>query len=259
MGSSSMGQSDVNNVLPVACEPVDAVSLRRWFLAYAVFLLAEGVPLYFMLMRLPFTWNDWVHDFVNTFRHTPVAVKLLVVLLYVSFCTTVTPMPTGWVVAGMATHEAAVAGNVWTVTLLVASVGALGSTIANMNDYYFFTWLLRSRHVAKIRQTKLYSKSATWFDRSPFFLVTVFNLIPIPVDVVRLLAITHRYPRVPFAAANFIGRFCRYSIFAWVTYYFSLGWIAPVALLALAIVLGLIKLVPAVVRKLCAPHKEGAA
>ena len=70
----------------------------------------------------------------------------------------------------------------------------------------------------------------------------VFNVIPIPVDVVRMLATTYRYPRVPFGAASFIGRFLRYGVIAFVTFWWDLGWIAPVALLALAVVLGLLRL-----------------
>jgi membrane protein YqaA with SNARE-associated domain len=177
-------------------------------------------------------------------------VKLIFFGSYLSLCTTFLPLPTGWIVAAVATREAAVGSNAWTTTLLVATVGAIGSTIANLNDYHLFTWMLRSHRVAKIRHTKLYEKSAMWFSRSPFFLLVVFNIVPIPVDVVRILATTYRYPRGPFAAANFIGRFLRYAVIAFVTYWWNLGYVAVLALLALAVVLAAVKAIPYLYRKI---------
>ncbi len=61
------------------------------------------------------------------------------------------------------------------------------------------------------------------------------------MDVVRLLAISRRYGRAPFAAANFLGRFVRYGVFAFATYWFNLGYVAPLALLALAVFLAIVK------------------
>jgi membrane protein YqaA with SNARE-associated domain len=114
-----------------------------------------------------------------------------------------------------------------------------------------FTWLLRSRRIGKLRDTKLYRISAGWFERSPFFLVMLFNILPIPVDVVRMLATTYRYPRLPFAAANLVGRFIRYGVIAFMTY--SLGdqgkW-AVLGLLGVAVVLGAGKAIPAVLRRI---------
>jgi len=73
----------------------------------------------------------------------------------------------------------------------------------------------------------------------------VFNLLPVPVDVVRILATTHRYPRVPFAAANFVGRFMRYSLIAYLIYYFELSMMTAILImLGLAVGMLLIKLLP---------------
>ncbi len=251
-------------------EPVpflpDGVSVRRWFLFYVVFLAAAVLAIVMLLDSSGEVWGNWAlvwqkfcgvlhghsqprptwHEFADAFQRafalTAPAIKLLVVVIYLSMATTLTPLPTGWIVAGLATQGAAIAADVWSVTLIVGLAGALGSTVANMNDYYFWTWLLRSRRVAKVRTARWYAAAAKWFARSPFMILTIFNFIPIPVDVIRLLAITYRYSRLKFAAANFIGRFVRYAVFAFVTYWFHLGWIAPVALLALAAVLGIVKM-----------------
>ena len=133
---------------------------------------------------------------------------------------------------------------------MVAIVGAIGSTIANLNDYHLFTWMLRHRHVAKVRDTRAHRAGVRWFAACPFWLLVVFNIVPIPVDMVRMLATTYRYPRRQFAAANFLGRFVRYGVIALVTYRWNLGWVAVVALLAMAVMLGAVRVVPAALRKL---------
>ncbi len=112
-------------------------------------------------------WRDFGIAFQSAFNATDAGVKLLVMLAYLSVSTTLTPLPTGWIVAGVATREAAIAGDLWSVTLIVALVGAAGSTIANLNDYYAWTWLLRSRRVAKVRTARWYATAARWFDRAP--------------------------------------------------------------------------------------------
>ena len=138
----------------------------------------------------------------------------------------------------MATREAAIAGGLAATVAVVGLAGAFGSTLANLNDYYLFTAMLRLRRVAAVRDTRVYRAAARWFGRRPFGVVLIFSVIPIPVDVIRMLAATCRLQPAAFAAANFIGRFLRYAVIAFVTYYWNLGWIAPAALLALAAVLG---------------------
>lgn len=99
--------------------------------------------------------------------------------------------------------------------LLIAVLGALATTMANLNDYYVLTAILRHRKVASIRNTRLYRSAVHWFSRSAWLTVCAFALIPIPVDVVRLLAITYQYQRWRFATACFVGRFARYFLLAW--------------------------------------------
>jgi len=229
----------------------DDVSVRRWFAAYALFLLACGLPLVLLALGQEWSWHAWRYDFLDTFAATDAAVKLLFFAIYLSLCCTFLPLPTGWLVAVVAMQQTAVAGNLAETVLLVGLVGAVGSTVANLNDYHLFTWMLRHHRIAAIRTTKVYRLASRWFGRSPFVIVAAFNIIPIPVDVIRMLAATYRYPRVPFAAANFIGRFVRYAIIAAVTYLLGeKGYIAVVALLVLAVVLGAIRLLPALARKL---------
>ncbi|MFP4054930.1 MAG: YqaA family protein [Phycisphaerae bacterium] len=242
------------DVIPSDRPLPDQVSVLRWFVFFGVVFVGGVVALVLLLGEEGWQGSASLSGVAEAMEAMSPAAKLLVFGLYVSVCTTFLPLPTSAVAAAVSTHELAVAGTLWGTTLLVATVGAVCSTLANLNDYHLFTWMLRSRHVAKVRHTRTYEASAKWFARAPFFLLVVFNLIPIPVDVIRMLASTYRYPRVPFAAANFVGRFLRYGIIAGVTYWASSRWenagrIAVLSLLAVALGLGLGRLVARPLRR----------
>ncbi len=234
----------------IESQSTDGVSLSRWFALYGAFFLAMAVPLVLLAAGQNWNWQDWRANPTATLAAMSTAVKLLAFALYLSLACTFVPIPTGWIVASLAMQEVAIGSNIWATTLIVAAVGAAGSTLANLNDYHLFTWVLRSHRIAAVRNTRTYQASAKWFSRAPFFLLVLFNFIPIPVDLIRMLAATYRYPRLPFAAANYIGRFIRYGVIAFVTYWWNLGWVAPAALLALAIVLAVVRVGPKIVRKL---------
>jgi len=254
-----MGRSLANNdSLPRGSQPLappspagDDVSVRGWFAVYGLYLLAAGLPLALLVWQQDTTWQQWHADPWAVLAATGPAIKLLALAIYISLCCTFLPLPANGIIAAVAMKQVAVYPDVWRTTLAVAAVGAIASTMANLNDYHLFTWLLRSRRIGKLRDTKLYRVSAGWFERSPFFLVTLFNILPIPVDVVRMLATTYRYPRLPFAGANLVGRFIRYAVIAFVTY--SLGnqgpWVV-LGLLGVAVVLGAAKAAPAAMRKI---------
>ncbi|HDZ21163.1 hypothetical protein LCGC14_0093920 [marine sediment metagenome] len=227
----------------------DGIRLRRWLAAYGVFLAAAGAWLAILVVAQTSSWQQWAEQFVGTFSAMSATAKLLAFAIYMSLCCTFLPMPTGWIVSALALPGVAVGPNIWTTTLLIAAVGGAGSTIANLNDYHLFTWVLRSRRVARVRSSRLYHSASRWFTKAPFALLVIFNILPIPVDVVRILATTHRYPRAPFAAANFIGRFIRYAVIAAATYLLgSDGWIAAAALLAVAALLGIERGATALIR-----------
>jgi len=228
----------------------DTLSLRRWWAAYGAYLLILAVPLVLLVLREPWHWSAWRLHFQETFKATSPAVKLLTMAIYLSLATTFFPLPTGWLIVCVATREAAVAGTAWGTTLEVALVGAAATTVANLNDYHLFTWMLRHHRVARLRQTRLHGRAACWFAKDPFLLLLIFGLLPVPVDVARILAASCRYPRLPFAAANLLGRIVRYAVFAFVTYWWNLGWVAVAALLALAAVMGLGKAAVSLLRRI---------
>ena len=234
----------------------DRVSLRRWFVPYIAGLAAACALLALLAAGGNQGFSTWVEHPVRAFTDSSPVLRLLGFTIYLSLCCTFLPLPTGWAVAAVATRQAAVAGDLATITLLVAFSGAVGSTLANLNDYHLFTWLLRRRGIAAVRQRRLYRVAAEWFATAPFAILVVFNIVPIPVDVIRMLATTCRYGRGPFAAANFIGRFIRYGAIAYVTYRWNLGWLAVLALLGLAAAMGLLRVLAGVFRGLL-PQQSG--
>src|SRR5262245_46577204 len=65
--------------------------------------------------------------------------------------------------------------------VLVSAVGALGTCIANLNDYAILGWLFRHRRVKKIRDIQSYRKFLTLFDRYAFLTMAAASFLPIPV------------------------------------------------------------------------------
>jgi len=227
----------------------DRVSIRRWFAFYAVFLLVGCAGLAVLISRAEWNWERWRYDFDRTFQETASGIKLIVFALYLSVCTTFVPLPTGPITAAVAMQRTGVGYGLWDTVLIVALVGAAATTIGNLNDYHLFTWMLRSRRIAAVRHTRVHRAAARWFARRPFLILVIFNVIHIPVDVIRMLAAADRYGRVPFAASNFVGRFIRYGIIAFVTYKWKLDWM-PLALLGLGAALGIVSLLPRLKRRI---------
>ena len=229
----------------------DAVSLRRWFLLFALYLAVLAALAAWMLADLGRPWEQ-LFTHAGEFRlarHQ--ALKLVIFVGYLSLCCTFLPLPTGWLVAAVATREVALTPDLWSTVLLVGLAGAVGSTMANLNDYHLFTLMLRHRRVAAVRNTRAYRYAARGFARAPFTLVVIFNIIPIPIDVIRMLAATARYRRGAFAAANFFGRFIRYAVLAGAAFALQVGAVpAALAMLAIAAALGAIRLAPPAFRRL---------
>jgi len=229
----------------------DGVSLRRWAVMFVLYLAVLAVPAWWMLGRLGRPWTELLTAPGICAPMWQQSLRLLIFMLYLSICCTFLPLPTGWLVAAIATRAIALTPQWWTTVALVATAGAVASTMANLNDYHLFTWMMRHRRLAAVRQTRRVRAVRQWFSRKPFALLVVFSFVPIPIDVVRMLAATNRYDRGAFAGANFIGRFFRYGILAGLAFATDVSpGQAAVILLAAAAVLGAIRLTPVVVRKL---------
>lgn len=100
--------------------------------------------------------------------------------------------------------------------IAVAAVGAAGTCIANLNDYAILGWLFRHHRVKKVRDIRTYKRLLTFFDRYAFLTLSVAAFLPIPIDVIRMLAISRAYTYWKYIMATFVGRFPRYLILAYV-------------------------------------------
>jgi uncharacterized membrane protein YdjX (TVP38/TMEM64 family) len=139
---------------------------------------------------------------------------LILFLLYMSVAFTFLPLPTAWIVLWAAREVE---------PFSVAVIGTLGTCIANLHDYYIIHYLFRVERVKKAKKTRFYRKAVEWFERAPFATLTVASFLPIPVDVVRILAVSTDYPRHRYALATFAGRFPRYLLLAYLGYELQLS------------------------------------
>ncbi|MEW6356287.1 MAG: VTT domain-containing protein [Planctomycetota bacterium] len=147
---------------------------------------------------------------------------------YMSLACTFCPLPTAWIFMWVGRDFN---------PFLVATVGALGTCVANLNDYYLLSFLLRYRLADRVRAARTYDAAVRWFDKAPFVILSVATFLPISVDVVRLLAISRRYSRRWFALATFVGRWPRYVILALIGRELQLSWVGIlIVFVALALV-----------------------
>jgi membrane protein YqaA with SNARE-associated domain len=237
-----------------ACQPprLTALSLVRWFVIFALYLALVTLAAAVLMRQASLTsWKDLKDLFHHPGLHTSATdqvLKLLFFALYLSLCCTFVPLPTSWMVAAIATRQVALTGALWSTALLVGVVGAAASTMANLNDYHLFSLLLRHRRIAPVRDSRIGRRAVEWFNKAPFTLLILFNILPVPVDIARIIAATGRYPRLPFAAANLAGRFIRYAVLAGVCFWVGVGTVtATLIMLIVAVVLVLGRaLLPAV-------------
>lgn len=197
----------------------DACNLRVWFVIYLVWLggLAWAARWGLTAAAGPDAEWGWCLWILSLFA------------FYMSLCCTFFPLPTTWfvllVASDMFAERIGLADRWAARILLVSTLGAFSTGMANLNEYHIFTFMLRFRRVARVRDTSLYRTAARWFGANPFWVIVLFAFIPIAVDVVRWFAITYRYSRIRFFFGYFVGRWFRYAMLAVTAIWFELsGW-----------------------------------
>jgi len=176
------------------------------------------------------------------------AAGLAMLFAYLSLACTFLPLPTAWIVIWAAAPAAK--GGLGLDPWVAASVGAAGTAVANMHDYYLLTFLYRYQAMRRIRTTGFYRRFADWYKRAPFGTLAAASFLPIPVDVVRLLAISEGYSRWRFALGSLVGRWPRYLLFAILADAFELGWQWVVGVLGATACLGLWRGLPPILRRI---------
>lgn len=222
----------------------DKVNLRAWFAGYLAWMIALTVAARLSLAEVQIDggtigWAVWL---------------FAVYAFYLSLCCTFFPAPTTWMVLLAASDFVAsrigLDGHLAWRLVLVATIGALATGLANLNEYHIFVYLLRRRRIARVRETRLFRWAEGWFRTKPFWILTLFSFIPIPVDVVRWLAITSQYPRRRFFLAAFVGRWFRYAIWAVASMGFSLKPWHIVVVQIVLVAVALARILPRVIDRL---------
>jgi membrane protein YqaA with SNARE-associated domain len=225
------------------CDRDNAIGLRAWFAAFLAWLITLTLVAVAAL------------DEAEHGSPVGMAVWLLAVYaFYLSLCCTFFPAPTTWIVLLLASNAVAaqVGVEAFPITRLIvaATLGALSTGLANLNEYHLWTWLLRFRAVGRVRETRLYNVADRWFATNPFLVLGMVSLIPIPVDVIRWLAVASRYPRWRFFWAYFIGRWVRYAGWCVMSMGLALKFEHIAAIQMLLVVAAGVRVVPGLVRQI---------
>ena len=158
------------------------ISARKWIASFSIFLVAAGI-LYLLSREVESLVRFEV---------------LLVLLLYMSVACTFLPLPTAWIILWAARE---------TDPLSTSVIGVAGTCIANLHDYYIINYLFGIDRIGKVRDRGFYRSALKWFERAPFITLSVASFLPIPIDVVRILAVSTGYSRFRYTLATFTGRF----------------------------------------------------
>lgn len=212
--------------------------LRRWFVAFLCWLLLLTLFSQWSLGRYeagePSARSGWL---------------LAVGLFYLSLCCLFFPAPTAWIVMLLASNEIGLLQPPGLRVVAVAGACAVATGIANLNEYHLILFLLRYGPIRRVRQTRVYCWAARWFAVSPFVVIALFGFLPLPVDVVRWLAILSRYSRVRFFAAYVLGRFPRYVVWALSATWLDLKWWEILVFQAVLVVVALSMVARSVLRR----------
>lgn len=201
---------------------------------------------------------------VDAGSHVGLAAWLLALFaFYLSLCCLFVPAPTTWIVLLCASD--AVAADAGVVehrvarVIVVATIGALATGLANLNEYHLIRVLLRFRPLARMLETRTYTASVRWFETNPFGVLMLVSLLPIPIDVVRWLAIGSLYPRGRYFLAYFLGRFLRYALLAVASMGLRLGYWHIGALQGLLILMAAVRVLPGLIRHARSGRSAGLA
>jgi hypothetical protein len=82
-------------------------------------------------------------------------------------------------------------------------------------NWYVYAWVLDRKALAAMRHNRWVVWGVRKFGRAPFWTVVFFAASPLPCWGIRVVAILHRYPLVPYLVATGLGRFPRIYIYAW--------------------------------------------
>jgi membrane protein YqaA with SNARE-associated domain len=183
----------------------DGLHIRRWFIFFCLFLATTALLSHWGLSCYSDSGNQWCK----------MLWLLCLYVFYFAIACTYVPLPTVWFVLYLASPTDGLTMLPTAMRIFtVAGIGALATAISHLNEYHTLAYLLRLGKVHKIRETRVYRWAEGQFKTWPFMLQVALNIVPVPADPVRWLAIFSRYPLAKYFLAQWLGRFIRYGIMA---------------------------------------------
>ena len=123
----------------------EQINLRAWFAGFVVYMVVLGGGVYLGLYLIGQGSREW----------GTVVLVIAAMMFYLSLCCTLCPLPTTWLILAVGSTEALqqILGVNWaqgfhsaaggyTKVAIIAGLGGLATTIANLNEYHIFTFLL---------------------------------------------------------------------------------------------------------------------
>lgn len=102
--------------------------------------------------------------------------------------------------------------NLWLATL--AATG--GTLVAGWLDHRIFVPTLNVDRISAYKRNRLYRRAMHLFGRTPFGVLVLAGLTPVPFFPFKLLAFSGGYPLGRYLGALALGRFPRYAVLVWV-------------------------------------------
>lgn len=211
----------------------DKVNLRLWFVCFCTYLT--------VVTAITLAGSHVYTDSGSTWGQ--LAWWLGLYVFYFSLACTFLPLPTSWFVLYLASPLGPIAIEPILRVVLVAAIGAFGTAVANTSEYHLICYLLRFGRTSRVTETRIYKWAERIFKTSPFMLQTVFNVLPLPADPVRWLAIIYGYPVGKFFLAQWAGRFIRYGLMAFAAAVFELTLLQIVVIQCALVVAAILKIV----------------
>ncbi len=192
------------------------VRVRRWFCVYAI-IVALSVAALFVV---PQDYRPLVYCFIILTTFTTFIPGNVTYVIFIQVHRNAVPAKILHYI------DKVIDTSAWggLPILPVGLLGALASAIANLNDYHGLTLVFRSKKVRRFGNTAFYHFVKRWFDQMPFALLLLCEFFPLPVAVVRWLAVTRAYPRWRLALACFMGRLPRYLLTAYLARSLNPNW-----------------------------------
>ncbi len=190
---------------------IGSTALRLWFVLYLVWM---------GLLTVGALWGYAVWRQGN-----PLGLPVWAICLgtfYLSLANNFCPLPTMWMVMLLASSAVGLPGPVPLRIAYVAAATAVATGMANLNEYHLL-WAVGGRVAERVRSAQLVRWAIGCFRVSPFGILALASLVPIPIDAVRWIAIADGYNRWRFFWANVAGRWLRYALLAGATIWLSLG------------------------------------